>query len=479
MNTLDASYAAYVPTEFRSSNKARKKILIVDDEDLIRYSLAKFLDQQGFATLTADSGLSAIKTIERENPDTVILDIYLPDADGLALLKTIKETSPHTRVIVITGCADIRTSVEAMKQGAVDYLEKPIDLENLKTLVSASREERHPSPSAAAPLLREEFVYRSEAMAEIVRIMERLSNKSDVTVLVLGESGTGKSLLCKIMHELSPRAKKPFVEIGCSNIPEHLIESELFGYEKGAFTDAKAQKKGLVEMADGGSAFFDEIGDMPYPMQSKILSLMEEKKYRRIGGLQALHADVRIFAATNRNLFDLVQAKKFRLDLYYRLNIVTIEMPPLRTRQADIAPLVEHYLARYCAKHSCTPKGITPRVLSVLEGYSWPGNVRELKNMIEKLVIFSQCETIDLPDLSANLLSGNAAPAGSEEEQDAPAARSRTLSLRVMEEDFIRAALRLAAGNQRKAAKLLEISRDTLRYRLKKLKIDSSEFQSS
>jgi transcriptional regulator with PAS, ATPase and Fis domain len=319
-------------------------------------------------------------------------------------------------------------------------------------------------------------------MTEIYRVAERLANKSDVTMLVLGESGTGKSFLCKTLHEMSSRRDKPFIEIGCSSIPEHLIESELFGYEKGSFTDAKVTKKGLVEVAEGGTVFLDEVGDMPYPMQSKLLDLIEERKFRRIGGLGSINADIRIFAATNRNLYDLVQEQKFRLDLYYRLNVVTLEMPPLRERPEDIPLLVQHYLKCYAEKYRCACKGITPRALNALQKHSWPGNIRELKNLLEKLVILARCEQLDVDDLPVTFLENreliemprNPHPQPSFGQSET---RSQgTLSLKALEEEHIRTALKRAEGNQRKAAKLLEITRDTLRYRLKKLGIDSSQY---
>ena len=386
-------------------------------------------------------------------------------------MKTLK-INPHTIVIMMTGCAEIQSSVDAMKMGALDYFEKPVDIEKLKALLITEKKEH----ALHAPMAnRDDFVFQSDAMKEIVRIVERLANKDDVTVLILGESGTGKSKLCKIMHNLSSRKDGPFVEIGCSSIPEHLIESELFGFEKGAFTDAKASKKGLIEMAAGGAVFLDEIGDMPNPMQSKVLSLLEEKTFRRIGGLQQIAADVRIFAATNRNLNDLVQAHQFRLDLFYRLNVVTIEMPPLRKRKEDIPILVQHYLKQYGEKYHSTVKGLSPKTMNVLLDYSWPGNIRELKNLIEKLVILSKCEHIEIDDLPAGMLapSGAAAPVTPAETKDD--IKHSTLSLKTMEAEFIRTALRLSEGNQRKAARLLDISRDTLRYRLKKLGIDTSQ----
>jgi DNA-binding NtrC family response regulator len=452
----------------------QKKVLIVDDELLIRYSLQNLIEGENYKAITADSGLHALKSFEEEKPDIVILDIRLPDSNGLTLLKTIKDVNPAVTVIMMTACPDIPSSVEAMKMGALDYLEKPIDFDKLKNLLLTLK---HSHSEGREPAPHDNFVFKSEAMKEVYRITERLA-KADVSLLVLGESGTGKSFLCKTVHNLSSRNNLPFIEIGCSNIPEHLIESELFGYEKGSFTDAKSMKKGLIEMAEGGTVFFDEIGDMPYPMQSKLLTLIEERKFRRIGGLREINADVRIVAATNRNLYELVQAGTFRLDLFYRLNVVTIEMPPLRDRKEDIPLLADHYLKRYSSKYRCQAKGMSPETLDTMQNYGWPGNVRELKNLIEKMVIMSKCEKIGVDDLPPCFLSKQGAPdkVKAAEHAGCPSEnRGRSgLSLKVLEEESIREALKLSKGNQRKAAKLLDISRDTLRYRLKKWGINSS-----
>ena len=448
-----------------ASATAQRMVLIVDDESIIRWSLKKFFEEEGFNVVTASSGLRALKNLEETNFDLVFLDIQLPDANGIDLLKTVKGMDPSKKVIMITGHADIRGSVEAMKTGAFDYLEKPLDFDNLRTILQSIKTDLVSPQNVPAV---GDFIFTSSRMKEVVRIAERLATKSDATILILGESGTGKNFLCKRMHELSPRRMMPFVEIGCSNIPEHLIESELFGYEKGAFTDAKGSKKGLVEMAQRGSIFLDEIGDMPYQMQSKILTLIEEKRFRKIGGLEFVQTDARIFAATNRNLYELVESKKFRLDLYYRLNVASIEMPPLRERKEDIPLLVEHFLGHYGEKYQSGPKSISPDALKRLQDYEWPGNVREIKNLIEKLVILSKDEVIDLRDISMN---GSAQADGLlPDDLEAETGLGAGVTLKDMEEAFIKTALKLAGGNQRKAAKLLNISRDTLRYRLKKMK---------
>ncbi len=450
------------------------KVLIVDDESIIRNSLKQFCEKEGFTALTASSGIKALKVVEEESPGTVILDVHLPDTNGLELLKTIKTTIPGVAAILITGVADLHSAIEAMKMGALDYLEKPIDFNSLRKILNTLKTSVLPQDNMS---FKEDFVCASSSMKEICRITASLASKSDITVLVLGESGTGKSSLCKKIHALSPREHAPFVEIGCSNIPEHLIESELFGFEKGAFTDAKTDKKGLIDMANGGTVLLEEIGDMPYQMQSKILDLIERKRFRRIGGLHYINADVRILAATNRDLHDLVQTKRFRLDLFYRLTVATIVIPPLRERTEDLPLLAGYYLNHYTDKYGSGPKTITQKALDILQRYSWPGNVRELKNLVERLVILSKKDTISSDDLPPDFFAKkfkSPSPEGLDPD-DALPGEYASLSLKAMETEFIKTALKLVDGNQRKAARLLDVSRDKLRYRLKKLKIEEQE----
>ena len=444
-----------------------KKILIVDDEAMIRLSLKKLFDKEGFIVLTASSGASALKILEVENPDIVVLDVRLPDASGIDLLKTIKQINSETIVVMITGHGDIKSSVEAMKMGACDFLEKPLDFANIGNILRSLMKENILADKNGGM---GDFVYASDKMKEVVRIADSLSTKSDVTILVLGESGTGKNLLCERMHRLSSRRDMPFVEIGCSHIPDHLLESELFGYNKGAFTDAKETKKGLFELAHGGTVLLDEIGDMPYQMQSKILTLIEEKRFRRIGGLDYIHADVRILAATNRDLPALVHDGKFRLDLFYRLNVASIEMPPLRERQKDIPLLLQYCLDKSGEKYGLKPKALSAGAMKCLQEYQWPGNVRELKNLIERIVILSNGDEITENDVHPGFFP--------EKRETMPLERSRsncrnTTSLKAMEEASIKAAFELSHGNQRKTAELLDISRDTLRYRIKKMGLKS------
>jgi DNA-binding NtrC family response regulator len=456
----------------------KTRILVIDDEPHIRVSLKKICEDEGFDVTAVSSAGKALKCIEDEPPEIIIIDIYLPDANGIEMLKTIKDVRPETIAITITGQADMRSAIEAMKAGAIDYLEKPIDFDKLRDLLNKARNKtKRKAPAKISTIDTSDFIFASDKMKEVVRIIENFATRSDVTILLLGESGTGKNFISKKMHDWSPRKDKPFVEIGCTSIPVHLIESELFGYEKGAFTDAKTSKQGLIEMAKGGTIFLDEIGDMPYTMQSKMLTLIEEKRFRKIGGLNYIKADVRIFAATNRNLYDLVQAKKFRLDLYYRLNVAAIEIPPLRERKEDIPVLINFYLNHFAQKYGTGPKTISEEALNLMRDYSWPGNVRELKNMIEKLHILSMSEMIDVNDLPQKFLHPMDGETLLEPLANMQSAinEAAKMSLNTVEIDYIKKALQLTEGNQKKAAEMLGISRDTLRYRLKKWGIKTAD----
>ncbi len=449
------------PQSFPAAN--RNKTLIVDDEALVRLSLKKLFEREGFAVVTASSGAAALKVLERETPAIVVLDVRLPDTTGHALLKAVKEVNPETVVIMITGHGDIRSSVEAMKMGAHDFLEKPLDFKKISDILRTLKTNKPPKKKKCGT---SDLVCESSVMKEVVRIADGLAGKSDVTILILGESGTGKNVLSKRIHELSSRRNKPFVEICCSNIPDHLMESELFGHNKGAFTDAKETKKGLLESAQGGTVLLDEIGDMPYLMQSKILTLMEEKKFRRIGGLDYIHADIRILAATNRDLPALVHDKKFRLDLFYRLNVAAIKIPALRDRRADIPLLVRYYLCKSAQRYGQGQKSISTGAMKYLQEYEWTGNIRELRNLVEQAVLLSEGDEITVQDVRPNLLLGK--------QEDVPFETGlngfqQGMTLKVLEEAFIKRAFELANGNQRKTARLLDISRDTLRYRLKKM----------
>jgi len=462
------------------------KVLIVDDEALIRFGLEKFLKQEGYNTISAGSGKKALELIEDQDPDIALLDLKLQDSiDGLELLSIIKKTRPKIIPVMISGQTEIHGAVEAMKLGAKDYLEKPIDFDKLKSVLdSITQELAHSDQEEATSDI--DLIFASDKMRKVVAIMKRLALKSDLTILILGESGTGKNYLCQKIHEMSSRRDAPYVQIGCSNIPDHLIESELFGYEKGSFTDAKASKKGLIEVAEGGTVLLDELGDMPYQFQTKVLKLLEERCFRRIGALEDTPVDIRILAATNRDLRHEVQEKKFRLDLFYRLNIATIELPSLRERPEDIPVLINSFLNIFCNKYGTGHKTLSAEGMDLLMNYAWPGNVRQLKNLVEKLVVLSDTDEISATEINENLDSAVPQSVAPQETGAAPqpvvakpiAAAPplpEDLSLEAMEERFIRRALEKTNGNQRKAASLLNISRDALRYRLKKMQISIND----
>ncbi len=478
-------------TTKEASAPREKKVLIVDDEALIRFGLEKFVKQEGYGVISAGSGKKALELIEDHDPDIALLDLKLQDSiDGLELLGIIRKTRPKMVSIMISGQTEIHAAVEAMKLGARDYLEKPIDFDKLKSVLEAISEELDNSSEPEPETDDIDLVFASEKMRKVVAIMRRLALKSDLTILILGESGTGKNFLCRKIHEMSARRDAPYVQIGCSNIPDHLIESELFGYEKGAFTDAKAAKKGLIEVAAGGTVLLDELGDMPYQFQTKVLKLLEERCFRRIGALEDTPVDIRILAATNRDLKHEVQEKKFRLDLFYRLNIATIEVPALRERSEDIPVLTNSLLGVFCKKYGVEAKTVSPDGMAVLMTYPWPGNVRQLKNLVEKLVVLSDGDEITAAEINENLdpplaslgqpppppstLAVSLTPTSAPQAvlTELKASLPDDLSLEAMEERFIRRALEKTNGNQRKAANLLNISRDALRYRLKKMQIN-------
>jgi len=469
--SIEGKSVSLVRPDGETAGKERsKKVLIVDDDNLFRLGLEKVINKEGLTAISASSGEKALRKIDEENPFLVLLDLKMPDPlDGLAVLEIIRKMHPEIIVIIISGHADIRGAVDAMKSGAQDFLEKPIDFDRLKDLLRKAAK-GYDAPTRKSSAL-QDVIYTSDKMKKVVEVTQRLAAKSDLTVLVFGETGTGKSFLCKKIHELSPRRHKAYVQIGCSNIPEQLIESELFGYEKGAFTDAKNSKEGLVEVAEGGTLLLEELGEMPYAFQAKVLGLLEEKRFSKIGALQDMASDVRILGATNRNLYERVQEKKFRLDLFYRLNVASIELPPLRERLEDIPHLVKYFVNSLGKKYNCLPKYVSKEGVALMQQYNWPGNIRQLRNMIEKLVVLSDCEVISAKEISSILMVQQ------EMEQKGKGDRIDLndysgLSLQAMEEKHIRTALKLTGGNQRKAAQLLDISRDTLRYRLKRLGIE-------
>lgn len=383
----------------------KPRILVVDDEKNMRWVLSKALRSSDYDVLEAASGPQALALAEKNPFDLVILDYKMPDMDGITVLKRLKESRPHVPVIMLTAHGNIENAVEAVKSGAAEYLTKPFDLEELKLAVSKAT--RVGELEREVDLLREEIrqkvdveavVGTSQAMAEIYDVVKKVAT-SNATVMIYGESGTGKERIARAIHELSPRAHGPYIQVACAALPETLLESELFGYEKGAFTGAVGSKPGRFELADGGTLFLDEIGEISPAIQVKLLRVLQERSFERLGGTRTLTVDVRIIAATNRDLLAAIDCGTFREDLYYRLNVVPITLPPLRDRKEDIPVLVGHFLERFGAGR----RKVSKKALDALLAYSWPGNIRELENTIERAVILSEGETLDADELPAEV----------------------------------------------------------------------------
>jgi len=378
-------------------------ILIVDDEEYIRHSLTGVLNDEGYKVSQAETGEDAIKICSEEEPDLVLLDIWMPGMDGIDTLKYLKNSFPNINIIMITGHGTIETAVKAIKMGAYDFIEKPLDLH--KVLLTINNALKYKKLEQENRILknkiskRYELTGKSKAIIELKKQIERAA-PTNAWILITGENGTGKELVARAIYLKSKRADKPFVEVNCAAIPEELIESELFGHEKGAFTGATSMKRGKFDLANGGTLFLDEIGDMSLKTQAKILRLLEEQKFERVGGIKTISVDVRVIAATNKNLLKEIEKGNFREDLYYRLNVIPFHVPSLRERKEDIPLLVDYFLKFFAKENNQKLKKVTPEVLELFMEYNWPGNVRELKNTIERLVIMTPSETITKEDVN-------------------------------------------------------------------------------
>jgi two-component system response regulator AtoC len=430
----------------------------------------------------------AINTFDAELPSAVLLDIDLPDGSGLDALREIKSHQPDAVVIMITGNVLVENTISALRGGAYDFISKPIHLEELRVTIRNGleahrlrREVKEIRNERARAFSFDQIIGESPAMSAMLGIARKVAESEASSVLLQGESGTGKDLVAKAVHYGSRRAESPFVAINCAAIPANLIESELFGYEKGAFTDAKARKEGLFEQAEGGTLFLDEIGELELGLQAKLLRVLEEGALRRVGGLKDTPLDVRIIAASNRDLKTESEAGRFRLDLYYRLSVIQIDMPPLRERGMDVLLLAEHYISEFSRRLRLRRpvRGITPEVAAAFRRYQWPGNVRELRNVIERALILEEGDMITPATLPQGINSeSTTATAFSAEgvEGDGPGWKfnlpAEGLSLEEVELSLVRQAIEKSGGNQSRAAELLSISRDQLRYRLKKLADD-------
>jgi DNA-binding NtrC family response regulator len=432
-------------------------ILLIDDEEAIALSLRLFFEKKGYDFIGAYTGREGLDTALRELPDVVLLDLHLPDIYGMTILKELKAVHPDMVVIVMTGYGEIREAVEAIKLGAEHYFQKPVDLDELSIIVERNltigrlRQEAGMSMKAPYPI-----IGRSRQIQGLIHITNLMAENPATTVLIEGETGTGKELVARNIHLLSSRGDKPFVDINCASIPEHIFESELCGYEAGAFTDARTTKKGLLEMADGGTLFLDEVAEMPPPLQPKLLRIIEGKTFRRVGGTRDIKIDMRVIAATNKDLAECARNGSFREDLYYRLNVMPVKIPPLRERTEDIPFLAEFFAADCAAAMNKKIKAFDKEAIDALCGYGWPGNIRELRNVVERAMILCEGQIITTPYLTLPALP--------------PAEESDARALKEVESMHIRNVLASVGQNRSRAARILGISRSTLNEKIKDLR---------
>jgi len=454
---------------------SQERVLIVDDEEQMRDLLAKVLEKNGFQVAAAGDGAQALALLEKEPVDLVVTDVRMPGLGGMEALKAIKELNPDIIVIIMTAFGSIDQAVQAVKEGAYDYINKPFKIDEMLLTIRKALEERrlrHEVTALRHELRKryhfESLIGKSRAMQEVFSLIEQVAG-SRSTVMIYGRSGTGKELVAKAVHYNSQRASKAFVAVNCAAIPAELLESELFGHEKGAFTGAIATKVGKFELATGGSLFLDEVGSMRLDLQAKILRALQEREVERVGGTRTIKIDVRVIAATNRDLKRAVEEGTFREDLYYRLNVVPITLPPLRQRRDDIPLLVEHFIAKYNREFNRKVKGFSAGATAALYQYDWPGNVRELENVIERAVALAQSETISLRELPLDI-----SILGPDTIEDTHKAG---LSLRearnYFEKQYILNILERVRWNQTEAARILGLHRNTLLWKLQRLGIES------
>ncbi len=449
-----------------------RRILIVDDEEAARQGLGQILTEDGYEVFLASDGEEALRQVAQESPDILLTDLRMPGMDGHELLNRVRQGYPDMTVVIMTAHGTIRSAVQALQEGAEDYLTKPIDVEELEHLLERIRKKK--ALLTETRILRERLddkyrfeniIGRSPEMLEVFRLVEQVA-PTQASILIGGESGTGKELIAQAIHQRSPRRDAPFVKVSCAALPETLLESELFGHERGSFTGAVARRAGRFELAAGGTIFLDEIGDVPPGMQVKLLRFLQERQFERVGGNRTLTVDVRVIAATHRDLPALIREGKFREDLYYRLNVIEIIIPPLRTRSQDIPLLVEYFIQKFSSANGKEIEGLTDETLAALMAYSWPGNVRELEHAIERAIILARDRHLDLslfpviprPEAPSKRPAGLVVPGATLEE---------------IERDAIQRTLEAVGGSTTRAAAILKISPRTIQYKMKQYRSGS------
>jgi len=453
-----------------------KRVLVADDELNMRRVLEAILRREGYDVVTAANGTEALGGMSA-NIHTVITDLKMPGLDGMGLLKRLSVDYPDVPVVMITAHGSVENAVEAVKLGAFDYLEKPFEQEQIRQVVAKaistyalSRKDARPEEPSERGRFR--LVGQSPAIRQIYGVVEKVANTPS-TVLISGESGTGKELIARALHENSNRHAGPFIKINCAAIPKTLMESELFGYDKGAFTGAVGAKPGRFELAHGGTLFLDEIGEIPVEMQVKLLRVLQESEFERVGGIKTIKVDVRLVTATNRDLLEEIAAGNFREDLFYRLNVVPIQIPPLRERREDIPLLAEHFIAKFNERLKKQIVSISPEAVAELVGYNWPGNIRELENLMERTILFCEDPEIRVSDLPPEIVGAAPASAATVEGEPRPAGGSLKEAVRAeterVERELIQRALDATGGNVTQAARKLKISRKSLQTKMKEL----------
>jgi DNA-binding NtrC family response regulator len=457
-----------------------EKVLVIDDDEIVREVLTEHLKNDGYEVIGCSNGYRGLELFKNDRFDLVVLDLLMPGINGIEVLKEIKRFSPHSIVILITAFGSIENAVDAMRAGAFDYITKPFNLSDVsfavKRGIDVSKLEKENINLKRQLKSRygfENIIGDSNAMQSIYSLIDKVA-PTDSTVLILGESGTGKELIANIIHYNSERSSKPIVTVNCSAIPHELLESELFGHERGAFTGAVSTKPGKFEISDGGTLFLDEIGEMSLSLQVKLLRVLQEKTFERVGGTKSIKVDVRIISATNKNLEDEVKTGRFREDLYYRLNVIPIQLPPLRARAEDISLLCRYFIDRYCKKRKKPFLKISGEAMSALMNYSWPGNVRELENLIERLVVLKEDLTVsvnDLPEKIVAFIDNNINFKASINYEISNGAIDFGEKIKDYEKYIISRALKSSRGIKSKAARLLNLKRTTLIEKMKRLSI--------